>query len=103
MKTLILSVFLLFISLPAYADTQIWNSSSGEPVVHSVEQSPEEVEEYWTPERMRNAQPMPMPSIDGSQGVPMPTSLEPCIGDQCSESGAEGGYAVGSPGNPGEW
>ncbi|MBP7722398.1 MAG: hypothetical protein KA155_07655 [Alphaproteobacteria bacterium] len=52
---------------------------------------------------MRNAQPMPMPSIDGSQGVPMPTSLEPCIGDQCSESGAEGGYAVGSPGNPGEW
>ena len=38
-----------------------YSSASG--VVSSpVQQSPEEVEKYWTPERMRDAKPMPMPS-----------------------------------------
>lgn len=103
MKTLIFSIFFLFISFPVHADTKIWNTASGEPAAHSIEQSPEEIEEYWTPERMRDAQPMPMPYIDAPGGVPMPTSLEPC---KCSENSADGGYAVGAPGsepgNPGE-
>lgn len=31
-------------------------------VVHKVTESPEDVEAYWTPERMRDAKPIPMPT-----------------------------------------
>jgi hypothetical protein len=29
--------------------------------VHTVQEDPQQVEEYWTEERMRDAQPAPMP------------------------------------------
>lgn len=34
---------------------------SSEPVVHKVTENPKDVEAYWTEERMRDAQPAPMP------------------------------------------
>ncbi|ACY96726.1 MULTISPECIES: hypothetical protein [Thermomonospora] len=34
-----------------------------QPVTHEVQQDPQEVEEYWTEERMRNAKPAPMPEV----------------------------------------
>ncbi|SEG42713.1 hypothetical protein SAMN04489712_105155 [Thermomonospora echinospora] len=33
-------------------------------VHHQVQQDPQEVEEYWTEERMRNAKPVQMPAPD---------------------------------------
>lgn len=33
----------------------------GEIVEYEVGQSPEEIEEYWTPERLAEAEPAPMP------------------------------------------
>lgn len=40
-----------------------------------VQQSPEEVERYWTPERMREAKPMPMPIVvDPGHQDPEPTA-----------------------------
>ncbi len=45
--------------------------SKSEPGVerHTVEGSPEETLKYWTKEKMRKAQPAPMPHVDeGKQG-----------------------------------
>lgn len=38
---------------------------SSQPTVHTVQENPQEVEEYWTEERMRSAKPAPMPELDG--------------------------------------
>lgn len=35
-----------------------------EPDSHEVTEDPDEVEAYWTEERMRNAQPAPMPTAE---------------------------------------
>lgn len=83
-------VCLLLIPFSAYAgDGSNGSYLSNDPVVYNVEPSPEEVEEYWTPERIRNARPMPMPSIDGG-------SVEVPFGD-CSE----GNCPVAGNGEPG--
>lgn len=50
MRTLIITTLLL-LSYPASAQNSV-SSPSG--------QSPEQIQRYWTPERMKNAQPMPM-------------------------------------------
>lgn len=55
-------ICVLLVSFSAHAQSG-QSSEAGVPVVHSIEQSPETVENYWTPERMRDAQPMPMPSV----------------------------------------
>lgn len=34
------------------------------PVGHEVDEDPREVEEYWTEERSRAAQPAPMPTLE---------------------------------------
>lgn len=43
---------------------------------HSIDKSAEEVRKYWTAERMRKAQPAPMPHVDesekGKPGSPRP-------------------------------
>lgn len=118
----------LLVSSPVYAGSvPAGPFTFGDAVVSSTEQSPKEVEEYWTPERMRDAKPMPMPSIDGPPIVhsPLPRPTMPSIdGDpvevpfgDCSEGkcpmagngepgvadGAAGGAAEGSAGAPGEW
>lgn len=64
---LLAAVFVYAGGKESTAQTQVQS-----PVTQSIQQSPEEVEKYWTPERMRNAQPMPMPSVDGGP-VPMPS------------------------------
>lgn len=47
-------------------------------VTHISEETPEQVAEYWTPERMREAKP-----------VPMPTVVEPDTGPSEDEAGGK--------------
>lgn len=35
-----------------------------QPAVHEVTEDPDEVTAYWTEERMRNAEPAPMPTAE---------------------------------------
>lgn len=108
MRIFALACFLL-VPFSAYADDKAVGSyPSDVPVFNNVKQSHEEVEEYWTPERMRNAQPMPMPAIDG-EPVPLPGD---CPEGQCPyggeyqwrayEGGVTGGVVEGEAAAPGE-
>ncbi|REE96006.1 hypothetical protein [Thermomonospora umbrina] len=36
----------------------------GKPIVHHLQENPEQVQRYWTEERMRDAQPAPMPHVE---------------------------------------
>lgn len=43
---------------------------NGVTVDREEEKSPEEIKEYWTPERMREAEPAEMPVLSDCEGVP---------------------------------
>jgi hypothetical protein len=52
-------------------------SKLGKVVGHKVETSAEEVQKYWTAERMRNAQPAPMPHLTDGEGKQQPRPQKP--------------------------
>lgn len=123
MRIFVVAGFLLVFPYLAYAGDQPGGPCNrGGPcavfddsVVSITEQSPAEVEEYWTPERMRNAQPMPMPSIDGPPvEMPPPGETPVCDVDECFgyksdggaylDGGAYSGVVEGEAGAPpGDW
>jgi hypothetical protein len=61
-------------------------------------QTDEQIRAYWTPERMKAAQPMPMPSVSGMP-VPINPSPPPPYGVPGTSKGNTG-EATAMPSNP---
>jgi hypothetical protein len=71
MPTLALALaatFFVFLEGPAIAAEEASTQSSG-IVVHPLEQSPADVRSYWTPERMRRAEPLDAPGAPAGAGA----------------------------------
>ena len=64
------------ISLPAPLDRPINQPAPGDITTSAVVDVPE-VENYWTAERMRDAQPLPLPTIPFPLGAPVPYDTQP--------------------------
>ncbi|MET8676323.1 hypothetical protein ABZW18_01640 [Streptomyces sp. NPDC004647] len=57
----VLAVSVGMIGISGAAIAAAVQSDGPEVIVHEEPHSPEDIREYWTPERMRNAEPVEMP------------------------------------------
>src|SRR5690349_18624795 len=66
---ILLACAVALVALASLAGT----AAAAAPVTHDVSQSPAAVEDYWTPQRMENAQPLDLPAgakdAQGAQAV----------------------------------
>lgn len=60
--TSLISVLLFGVGCAAANEEE--SEPSSESVVFEIEETPEQVKEYWTKERMESAEPMPMPIVN---------------------------------------